>query len=196
MLYRRILIIISLGSLFTRGLNQGVDFTGGRTYVVRFENAVSTVDIANTLESVYEHAPEVKTFGEENQVKITTKYRIEEDDIEVDKDVETKLYEGLSSVYGIEGLSKELFLKGFGKQADGQIRIAGMHEVENVNGLKSSKKVGATIADDILFESFVVIFHAIILMFVYIFIRFKNWQYGLGAIVALIHDVIIILGIF
>ncbi|MBU8891464.1 MAG: protein translocase subunit SecDF [Bacteroidales bacterium] len=191
-----IIVLISIGSLFTRGLNQGVDFTGGRTYVVRFQDDVSTVDIANYLDVVYGHAPEVKTFGEDNQVKITTKYRIDEDEVEVDKDVETKLFQGLTSVYGLENLTQELFLKGFMIEEDGQITEAGAHDVENVLGLKSSQKVGATIADDILYKSLVVIVLALILMFVYIFIRFRNWQYGLGAITALVHDVLIILGIF
>jgi len=169
-----LVIFVGLGSLFTRGLNQGVDFTGGRTYVVRFENAVNTVDIANYLEEVYEHAPNVVTFGDDNQVKITTKYRIDEDAVEVDHDVEAKLFEGLNPILGNDVTFDDF----------------------NANYKMSSQKVGATIADDILYKSLVVIVLAIILMFIYIFIRFKDWQYGLGAITALIHDVLIILGIF
>jgi len=191
-----ILILVSLGSLFTHGLNPGVDFTGGRTYVVRFQEPVSTIEIANNLEEVYGHAPEVKTFGDDNQVKVTTKYRIEEDAIEVDNDVETKLFQGLVDVYGVGELTQELFLKGFVVDNEGQVSVAGPHDVDRVYGLKSSQKVGATIADDILYRSLVVITLAIILMFIYIFIRFRNWQYGLGAIVAILHDVLIILGIF
>ena len=169
-----IVIVISIGSLVTRGLNQGVDFTGGRTYVVRFEQPVSTIDIQNQLEVVYGSEPDVKIFGDDNQVKITTKYRIDEDAVEVDKDVETKLYEGLKSTLG-DDVTFEDF---------------------NTNYKMSSHKVGATIADDILYKSLVVIILAIVLMFIYIFIRFRNWQYGLGAVAALLHDVIIILGIF
>lgn len=191
-----ILIFVSVAGLFTKGLNQGVDFTGGRTYVVRFQEAVNTGDVAQTLEGVYGEAPEVKTFGEDNQVKITTKYRVDEDAIEVDNDVETKLFEGLIPYFGLDNLSKEDFLKGFVVEQDKQIREAGSDDVENVYGVKSSHKVGATIADDILYKSLVVILLAIILMFVYIFFRFRNWQYGLGAIIAIIHDVTIILGIF
>ncbi len=169
-----IVIFVGLGSLFTRGLNPGVDFTGGRTYVVRFENSVSTIDIANYLDEVYGHAPEVKIFGDDNQVKITTKYRIDEDAVEVDKDVETKLFEGLNPILGDDVTFDDF----------------------NTNYKMSSHKVGATIADDILYKSLIVIVLALILMFVYIFIRFRNWQYGLGAITALLHDVLIILGIF
>ena len=169
-----IVIFVGVGSLITRGLNQGVDFTGGRTYVVRFENSVSTIDIANYLDEVYGHAPEVKIFGDDNQVKITTKYRIDEDAVEVDKDVETKLFEGLNPILGDDVTFDDF----------------------NTNYKMSSHKVGATIADDILYKSLVVIVLALVLMFVYIFIRFRNWQYGLGAITALLHDVLIILGIF
>ncbi|MCK5029178.1 MAG: protein translocase subunit SecDF, partial [Bacteroidales bacterium] len=191
-----ILVVVSLGSLFTRGLNQGVDFTGGRSYVVRFEESVSTADIQNNLEEVYGTTPKVVIFGDDNQVKITTKYRIEEDAVEVDQDVEGKLFNGLTATYGLENLSKELFLKGFVVEEDGQIREAGPHDIDNVLGKKSSQKVGATIADDILYQSLFVIILALVLMFIYIFIRFRDWQYGLGAITALMHDVIIILGIF
>ncbi|MCK5168671.1 MAG: protein translocase subunit SecF, partial [Bacteroidales bacterium] len=169
-----VFILISLGSLFTRGLDEGVDFTGGRSYVVRFENDVNTVEVQNYLEEVYGSAPNVKIYGEDNQVKITTKYRIEEDAVEVDHDVEMKLYEGLNPIIGDDVTFDDF----------------------NTNYKVHSQKVGATIADDILYRSLVVITLAIVLMFLYIFIRFRNWQYGLGAITALIHDVLIILGIF
>jgi len=110
------LIIISLGSLFSRGLNMGVDFTGGRTYVVRFDQTVSTQNVANLLKTQYGQAPEVKTFGADNQVKITTKYRINEDDVAVDADVETKLYDGLKPIFkdlkNYNNLTQELFING------------------------------------------------------------------------------------
>ncbi|MFP4022917.1 MAG: protein translocase subunit SecDF [Thiohalospira sp.] len=169
-----ILIFVSLGSLFTKGLNQGVDFTGGRTYVVRFEQPVNTVEISNSLGEVYGHAPEVKVFGDDNQVKITTKYRIDEDNVEVDQDVEAKLFEGLKPF-----IQDDITFDDF-----------------NTNYKMSSHKVGATIATNIIYKSMVVIILALIMMFVYIFIRFKNWQYGLGAVTALMHDVLIVLGIF
>lgn len=169
-----VFIVISLGSLFTRGLDEGVDFTGGRSYVVRFENDVDITDIKDNLAEVYGSTPGVKIYGDDNQVKITTKYRIDEDAVEVDHDVEAKLFEGLNSIIG-DDVTFEDF---------------------NTNYKMHSQKVGATIADDILYKSLIVITLAIVLMFLYIFIRFRNWQYGLGAITALMHDVIIILGIF
>lgn len=105
-----IVVLVSIGSLFTRGLNQGIDFTGGRTYVVAFDQAVSVEDIAKSLDGVYGHAPEVKTFGGSNQVKIATKYKIDESGAEVDDEVEDLLYQGLKP-YLASGTSKEDFLE-------------------------------------------------------------------------------------
>jgi len=169
-----VLIFISLGSLFTKGLNQGVDFTGGRTYVVRFEQPVNPLDIEESLQDEFGTPPDAVTFGDDNQVKITTKYKINEDNPEVDQEVETKLFEGLKPFIN-ENITFDDF---------------------NTNYKMSSHKVGATIAQDIIYKSLVVIILALIMMFLYIFIRFKNWQYGLGAVTALIHDVLIVLGIF
>jgi SecD/SecF fusion protein len=169
-----IAILVSIGSLATRGLNQGVDFTGGRTYVVAFDQDVSVEDIAKSLDVVYGHAPEVKTFGGNSQVKITTKYKIDESGTEVDDEVEALLFTGLKS-YLADGTSKAEFLD---------------------NNRKMSQKVGPTIADDIRQSAVWSILFALIVIFLYIMIRFSNWQYGLGATIALAHDSIIVLGIF
>ena len=169
-----IAIVISIGSLSTRGLNQGIDFTGGRTYVVAFDKAVSVEAVAKSLDAVYGHAPEVKTFGGDSQVKITTKYKIDESGTEVDDEVEDLLYKGLGS-YLAPGTSKADFLE--------------------INR-KMSQKVGPTIADDIRQSAVWSILFALIVIFLYIMVRFSNWQYGLGAIAALAHDSIIVLGIF
>lgn len=167
-------IVLSIGSLATKGLNQGIDFTGGRTYVVAFDQPVAVEDIAQSLDKVYGHAPEVKTFGGDNQVKISTKYKIEESGTEVDDEVEGLLYDGLKS-YLADGTSKTDFLE---------------------NNRKMSQKVGPTIADDIRTSAFWSIIGALIVIFLYIMFRFSNWQYGLGAVAALAHDSIIVLGIF
>ncbi|MFA9371620.1 MAG: protein translocase subunit SecDF [Labilibaculum antarcticum] len=169
-----IAILVSIGSLATRSLNQGIDFTGGRTYVVAFDQEVSVADISKSLETVFGHHPEVKTFGGDSQVKITTRYKIEEDGIEVDDEVENLLYTGLKP-YLTEGTTKDDFL---------------------ANNRKMSQKVGPTIADDIRQSAVWSILFALIVIFLYIMIRFSNWQYGLGAIAALAHDSIIVLGIF
>lgn len=171
-----VVILLGVGSLFTRGLNQGVDFTGGRNYIVRFVNndEVSTVEVANLLEAKFGHAPDVKTYGDANQVKITTKYKIEDDAPEVDEEIENLLYNGLKPIIG-DNVSFDDF---------------------NNNYKKSSQKVGPTIADDIKVQAIWAILFSLLVVFIYIFIRFRNWQYGLGALIALVHDVLIILGLF
>lgn len=169
-----IFIVISLFSLFTRGLNQGVDFTGGRNFLIRFEQDVNTNEVQKMLKEVYGEAPEVKTFGEENQVKITTKYMIDSDDPNADDMVEEMLYEGIKSLLGDNATYNDF----------------------KENNRMSSQKVGPTIADDIKESAYYAIIFSLLIIFLYILMRFKNWQFGMGAIVALIHDVFIILGIY
>ncbi len=169
-----IIVIAGVVSLLTRGLNQGIDFTGGRTYVVKFEESVNTLDIQNSLEAVFGERPEVITFGSDNQVRISTKYKIDEDAVEVDEEVEHLLYQGLQS-YLSDNVSFESFINDY---------------------RQSSQKVGPTIADDIKVQAVWAILFALVVIFIYILIRFRNWQYGLGAVAALMHDVLIILGIF
>ena len=167
-----IVILIGIVSLFTRGLNSSVDFTGGRTMIVRFPEVQSTVDIQNLLKDVFEEAPEVKVFGDDRQMKITTQFMI--DDPESDDLVEDKLYEGLKPLLR-DDVSKEEFLSDY---------------------RMSSLTVGPTIADDIKVRAVWVILLSLFFMFIYIVIRFRNWQFGMGAVVALLHDTLIVLGIF
>lgn len=170
------LILISIGSLATRGLNYGIDFRGGRTYVVRLEQDVQVADVQTALTEVFGEPPEVKTFGEQNQIKVTTDYKIEDDSENVDNEVEQLLMKGLQNG---NFLDKNVPLEEFTE--DYQL---------------SSQKVGPTISDDIRKNSVIAISFALIIIFVYILIRFSNWQYGLGAVVALAHDSLIVLGIF
>lgn len=170
------LILISIGSLATRGLNYGIDFRGGRTYVVRLEQDVQVADVQTALTEVFGEPPEVKTFGEQNQIKVTTDYKIEDDSENVDNEVEQLLMKGLQNG---NFLDKNVPLEEFTE--DYQL---------------SSQKVGPTISDDIRKDSVIAISFALIIIFVYILIRFSNWQYGLGAVVALAHDSLIVLGIF
>lgn len=160
-----VVILAGIVSFFTKGFNLGVDFKGGRSYVVRFENNVSTVDIRSTLTNAFGEAPEVKTFGGDNQVKITTKYLIDDNSEDTDEKVEAALNLGLDQT----GAKYEVM---------------------------SSQKVGPTIADDIKTSAFWAILFSLFVIFLYIVIRFKRWQFGLGALIALFHDVMIILSIF
>jgi SecD/SecF fusion protein len=167
-------MLIFIISLATRGLNMGVDFVGGRTFVVRFDQPVNTVRITNDLENVFESTPQVITFGSENQVRITTKYRIDDPSAEADDDAEQKLYEGLKP-YLPENVDLTTFIS--------QYR-------------QSSQKVGPTVADDIKIQSVWAILLSLVGIFIYIFIRFRNWQFGLGGIAALVHDAMMTIGLF
>ena len=174
-----ILLLMSLGSLFTIGLNQGVDFVGGRSYTVRFENAVNPSEIESTLFDVFGSA-EVKTFGEANQLKITTKYKVDVEGLAVDDEIQNKLFNALGT-YLPGGITYEDFVNGSDDKA---------------LGIMSSIKVGPTIADDIKNNSYLAVIGSLIVVFLYILLRFRKWQFSLGAVAAVFHDVIIVLGVF
>ncbi|MBW8326087.1 MAG: protein translocase subunit SecDF [Prolixibacteraceae bacterium] len=171
-----VLITISLISFVTRGFHAGIDFKGGRTYVVRFDKDVQVGDVQNALTAAFNNnAPEVKSFGNANQVRITTTYKIADLSENADDEVEEMMYEGLKKAGFIGDVSLETFTK--------------------LNRM-SSQKVGPTISDDIKKDAAIAIFFSLVIIFLYILIRFRNWQYGLGGIVALAHDTIITLGAF
>ena len=165
---------VCLVSLFTKGLDQGIDFVGGRTYTVKFDQPVLVEDIAESLSEVYGSAPEVKTFGNDHQVRITTKYRIEDESTEADNEVETLLYEGLKD-YLPEGTSQETFLSDYRQM---------------------SEKVGPAVAEDITRAAVWSVILALFVIFLYIMIRFSEWEYGAGAVVGLAHDSIVVLGLY
>lgn len=175
-----IIIIIGVISLATKGLNFGVDFTGGRTYVVRFDKPVSTNDVREALQTSFETAPEVKTFGSSNQVKITTKYMIDQDSQQADSLVEAVMFNGLKDFY-----STPMTFKDFTSDDDAKVL-----------GRLSSQKVGPTIADDIKQGAILAIFFALIIIFIYIAIRFKRWQFGMGGLISLAHDTLIALSLY
>ena len=173
-------IVIGLSSLFINGLNQGVDFVGGRSYVVRFEQPVSQEKIQSNLIKVLGNA-EVKTFGSDNQLKITTNYKVDSDSSDVDEEINNILYADLT-----EFMSENISFEEFVVNGD-----------ENKQaGIMSAIKVGPTIADDIKKNSFYAVFGSLIIVFLYILLRFKNWQFSLGAVSAVFHDVLVVLGIF
>ena len=167
-----LIILAGVVSLITKGLNPGIDFTGGRTYVIRFDQPVSTVDVADRLGEVYGQNPLVVVYGNEDQVKITTKYKVDEPDAE--EEVETLLYQGLQPLLP-EGVDQATFLE---------------------NYRQSSQTVGPTIAFDIMIKAIYAIGFSLLIIFLYILLRFRTWQFGLGALAALVHDVLIVLGLF
>ncbi|WP_081208973.1 protein translocase subunit SecDF [Salegentibacter sediminis] len=174
-----ILIIISLGSLLVQGLNLGVDFVGGRTYTVRFDQDVSPTDVQDDLVAVFESA-EAKTFGPNNQLKITTNYRVEDDGTEVDEEIARTMYDALQE-YLPADLTYEQFAAG---------------GTDRELGIMQSMKVGPTIADDIKNDSFWAILGSLVVIFLYILLRFRKWQFSIGSVAAVAHDVIIVLGVF
>ena len=173
------LLLISLYSLSTNGLNQGVDFVGGRTYTVRFDNDVNQSEIQASLIDVLGNA-EAKTFGSDNQLKITTNYKVDVEGTQVDDEIQLKMFDALKSV-----LPSKLTYDDFVNGAD-----------DKSVGIMGSSKVGPTIADDIKKNSFLAIFGSLAVVFLYILLRFRDWQYSLGAVTAVFHDVLIVLGIF
>jgi SecD/SecF fusion protein len=174
-----LLIAASIGSLFTKGLDEGIDFVGGRTYQVRFAQEVSTEEVTSTLNDVF-GSVEVKTIGGANQLKISTKYKVEDNSTEADEEIQSKLFEGLKPFLP-DGISYEDFKEGSGDQKIGKL---------------SSSKVSPTIADDIKSSSVWAILGSLVVVFLYILIRFKRWQFSLGAVAAVFHDVLVVLGIF
>ncbi len=174
-----ILIIGSIISLFTNKLNEGVDFVGGRTYQVRFDKPVVPSEVSKDLVGVFGSA-EAKTFGNSNQLKITTKYKVDEKGEGVDAEVNQLLFKGLKK-YLPQDLTYEKFVTSYdGKEL----------------GILQSTKVGPTIAADIKTNSFYAVFGSLIAIFLYLLLSFRKGQYGIGAVAALFHDVIIVLGIF
>ncbi|WP_375325174.1 protein translocase subunit SecDF [Flagellimonas sp. GZD32] len=175
-----ILVAVSIFSLLTTGLQQGVDFIGGRTYQIRFEKAVNPSEIASELNVVFGSGTNVKTFGGNNQIKVTTPYKVDEEGIEVDAEIQDKLYTSLQK-YLPDGTSFDDFTVGASEKSI---------------GIMQSVKVGPTIADDIKKNAFLAILGSLAVVFLYILLRFRKWQFSLGAVVAVFHDVMIVLGIF
>lgn len=170
-----VLMLISIGSLAIRGLNLGVDFSGGRTFIVRFDQPVSTQALVRTIGTAFNgEEPQVTTFGSSNQVKITTKYLITSEDPDVSQQLDEALYQGCRS-YLPQGTDLPTFKS---------------------NYLMSSQLVGPTVATDIVRKAFLAVVFALIGIFFYIFVRFRYWYFGLGGVISLFHDTIIVLGAY
>ena len=174
-----ILVVLSLASLSINGLNQGVDFVGGRSYTVRFDQVMNPTEVEASLIETFGSA-EAKTYGDDNQLKITTKYKIEEEGSSIDQEIYTKLYASLQSF-----LPDDVTFDAFVNGAE-----------DKTVGIMSSIKVGPTIADDIKKNSYLAVIGSLIVVFLYILLRFRKWQFSLGAVAAVFHDVLIVLGIF
>ena len=171
-----LIILGGIASLAIKGLDLGVDFTGGRNYVIAFNQEVETTEVQDHLETAFGVAPTVITYGSKSTVRVTTKYLIDDDRPEVDSIIKAQMFEGLQP-YLDDDATLDEFING-------------------QDYIMSSHKVGPTIADDIKRTAVIVIFASLLIIFLYILARFRNWQFGFGALAALVHDVLIVLGLF
>ncbi|WP_297985189.1 protein translocase subunit SecD [uncultured Chryseobacterium sp.] len=184
-IFSGILTALCLFSIFTNNFKYGIDFTGGRNYVVRFQKPVDASKIEEKLTAAFKTADnknssvDVKTFGKDNQLKISTDYLIDDESLAADQTVERKLFEGMKS-----DLPANITLEQF-KSSDNA------HA-----GIVSSTKVGPSVADDIKTGGTFAVIAALAGIFLYILLRFRKWQFSLGAVLALFHDAIIILGAY
>jgi len=180
------IIAIGLFSIFTNGLNPGVDFVGGRTYIVAFDKNINPDEVKAALTEQFvddkgnKFAPDVKNYGGNNQLKITTKFEINEEGEQADNDVQHRLFEGLKSFFP-EGYTYEQFISSEDNKQIGRMQ---------------SIKVGPTIADDIKKGAIYAVLGSLFVVFMYILFRFKKWQFSAGAVIAVFHDVLVVLGIF
>jgi SecD/SecF fusion protein len=173
------IIIGGIISIFSIGLKQGVDFKGGRSFVVRFDQDMNATKVAESLKDAFQTAPEVKTYGSQNQLKITTVYRIEDEGQHVDEEVQSALFTGLKPYLG--STSYNDFKPGFEKEGA---------------GVMSYIKVEPTIADDIKTSALYAVFGSLLVVFLYILLRFRKISFSIGAVIAVFHDVLIVLGVF
>lgn len=176
-----VLFVTVIVSLATRGLNYGVDFSGGRTYVVRFDKEITANEVRESLSKVFTDGLEVKQFGtkEQMQMRITTQYKYADDSDNVTDEINVMMYKALSPLYS------------------GQISEADFTTtVANPLGIISSEKVGPSIAHDIKVNSYIAVFFSLLVIGLYIALRFRNWQYAVGGIVSLLHDAVITIGMF
>ena len=173
------IIVLSLVSMFTKGFTYGVDFTGGRTYVVRFDKSVTAEEVRAAAIAEFDGAVEVKQFGGESQMKITTQYLVEDESTDADAEVESKLYNALKGFF-----------------ADDLTFAEFTSTLENPNGIISSDKVGPTIANDITRNAIIAVVIALFVIFAYIAVRFKGWTWGLGGVTGLAHTALIVIGFF
>ena len=189
-----VIIVVAVLSLSFRGLKQGIDFSGGRNYVVRFEQPVSTDDVREILSNVFVDAQtSVITMGDNNQVRISTNYGNESIDENIDAQIENMLYTSLKPMMN-ENVTEQMFVNRY-VAVDGEYRVSTLDDATTF-GIQSSQKVGPTVADDIKTSAIWSILFALIAIALYILIRFRNIAFSAGAVVGLVHDVLFILGIY
>ncbi len=175
-----VLVAVFVGSLCTRGLNQGIDFSGGRNYIVKFEKEVDPVQVKEALSPLFDGKVSVITIESSNQVRISTNYKIDENNAAVDKEITDKLSKGLKG----------------GGFIDKNLSEVEFSTKDATKGIVSSQKVGPTVADDMKNEAYIAVTLALIAMFLYILLRFHNLAFSVGALVAVAFTAFFIIGIY
>ncbi len=168
-----VVLILGIASLF-HGFKEGVEFLGGRSYVVNFHKPVNSEAVRVELKPVFGNFPFVKTYGGTNQLEITTDYMITKEGPATDSLVAKTLYGGLKNFLP-EGTSEQEFM---------------------TRSIMGTKKVLPSISDDLKSGAIKAVIFAIVIIFLYIFVRFRDWRYSLGTIIALLHDVFVMLAVF
>ena len=175
-----VIVVVSFASFFINGFDEGTDFVGGRTFQVKFDKEVSVNDVSEKLGEVFGVNVEAKVFGNKEQLKITTKYKVEEEGAAVDQEVNEKLYNGLKPYY-----SNDITYEEFVNATEGK-----------VYGVIQASKIGPSVAKDVKQNAYWAVLGSMAAIFVYLVISFRKWQYSLGAIVSVAHDVIFVLGVY
>ena len=168
-----VVLVMGVASLYN-GFDEGVEFAGGRSYTIKFKNAVNTEEVRDALKVVFGEAPIIKTVDTKNQINITTSYKIQEQGNNIDQEVEALLY---------KGLAKQLPANTSFKEFETEYK-------------QSSQTVLPTISDDLKAGATKATIFALIAICLYIFIRFRDWRYSLGTIFSLLHDILVTLIVF
>ncbi len=174
-----VIVVVSFASFFINGFDQGTDFVGGRTFQVKFEKPVEASQVSEELGEVFGVNVEAKVFGNKSQLKITTKYRVEDEGAQVDQEVNEKLYNGLKKYFN--GITYEEFVNAT--------------EGKSV-GIIQASKIGPSMAKDVKTNAYWAVIGSMVVVFLYLLISFRKWQYSLGAIVSVAHDVVFVLGMY
>lgn len=179
-IFSSITMIICIGSLFVNGMNEGVDFAGGRTFQVKFDQHVNASDISAKLSDVFDSNVEAKVFGDKDQLKITTKYKVDVDTHEADQEVNQLMYDNLKDYY-----TTPITYEQFTQSSD-----------DKLLGIVQASKVGPSVAKDVKQNAIWAVIGSLVVVFVYLALSFRKWQYSLGAVAAVAHDVIFVLGVY
>ncbi|MGG5508091.1 MULTISPECIES: protein translocase subunit SecDF [unclassified Myroides] len=175
-----VIVVVSFASFFINGFDEGTDFVGGRTFQVKFDKEISANDVSDKLGEVFGVNVEAKVFGNKEQLKITTKYKVEEEGATVDQEVNELLYKGLKPYY-----TNDITYEEFVNATEGK-----------VYGVIQASKIGPSVAKDVKQNAYWAVLGSMAAIFIYLVISFRKWQYSLGAIVSVAHDVIFVLGVY